>query len=78
MTNYYRIEWIIALIICLICFAVSAASMVLMIPMAAMISAACSGIFAEICGQAYNEYCVWKRLEEECFKDKEDEDDASE
>ena len=77
MTNYYRIEWIITLIICIICFAVSAAAMVLMLPMVAMISAACSVIFAEICGQAYNEYCVWKRLEEEHFKDEEDEDDAS-
>ena len=78
MTNYYRIEWIITLIICIIYFAVSAAAMALMLPMVAMISAACSVIFAEICGQAYNEYCIWKRLEEKPFKDEEDEDDASE
>lgn len=74
MKDYCRIEWIITLIISIICFAVSAAAMVLILPMVAMISAACSVIFAEICGQAYNEYCLWKRLEKEC---EEDEDDAS-
>ena len=65
MKDYCLIEWIITLIITLICFIVSIAATILTLPMFAMISAACAVIFAEICGQAYNEYCIWKRLEKE-------------